>query len=249
MDAPLDFLRSLRIKNAIENFMSRTLFRISLPAFSIGLLFLVTGCGEDPRFSARTQYLGGVYGNAEGGPPRDTVSYWDETTQAEAPRSKSVSVNSAPIFTKVAYWSVFHSFQPGAKDSTPHWVITKSFKKTKTTSPVYSVTTSIQRAPWWCPMSILTRIRNLQALISEARRCRISCASYQARVCTQVICQAIQHRTAVSACPNSWPKISSNQSQSEHRSRSRIKDLLGRQYLGLQKIPGIGILIIPLPGI
>src|SRR5436853_224236 len=103
-----------------------------------------------------------------------------ETTQAEAPRSKSVSVNSAPIFTKVAYWSVFHSFQPGAKDSTPHWVITKSFKKTKTTSPVYSVTTSIQRAPWWCPMSILTRIRNLQALISEARRCRISCASYQA---------------------------------------------------------------------
>jgi len=24
---------------------------------------------------------------------------------------------------------------------------------------------------------------------------------------------------------------------------------LGRQYLGLQKIPGIGILIIPLPGI
>src|SRR2546423_6566392 len=77
MDAPLDFLRSLRIKNAIENPMSRTLFRISLPAFAIGLLFLVTGCGEDPRFSARTQYLGGVYGNAEGGPPRDTVSYWD----------------------------------------------------------------------------------------------------------------------------------------------------------------------------
>jgi len=57
--------------------MSRNLFRISLAALSIGLLFLVAGCGEDPRFSARTQYLGGVYGNAEGGPPHDTVSYWD----------------------------------------------------------------------------------------------------------------------------------------------------------------------------
>ena len=75
--SPLDFLRSLRIKNAIRNPMCRSLFRISLPALSIALLFLVNGCGEDPRFSARTQYLGGAYGGAEGGPPRDTVSYWD----------------------------------------------------------------------------------------------------------------------------------------------------------------------------
>ena len=88
MGAPLDFLRGLRIKNAIENPMSRTLFRISLPAFSIGLLFLVTGCGEDPRFSARTQYLGGVYGNAEGGPPRDTVSYWDGDNAGGSPSVK-----------------------------------------------------------------------------------------------------------------------------------------------------------------
>jgi L,D-transpeptidase catalytic domain len=86
--APLDFLRSLRIKNAIENSMSCTLFRISLPALSIGLLFLVTGCGEDPRFSARTQYLGGVYGNAEGGPPRDTVSYWDGDNAGGSPSVK-----------------------------------------------------------------------------------------------------------------------------------------------------------------
>jgi hypothetical protein len=84
----LDFLRSLRIKNAIENLMSRTLFRISLPALSIGLLFLVTSCGEDPRFSARTQYLGGVYGNAEGGPPHDTVSYWDGDNSSGSPSVK-----------------------------------------------------------------------------------------------------------------------------------------------------------------
>jgi L,D-transpeptidase-like protein len=86
--ALLDFLRRLRIKNAIENPMSRTLFRISLPVVSIGLLFLVTGCGEDPRFSAKTQYLGGVYGNAEGGPPHDTVSYWDGDNSSGSPSVK-----------------------------------------------------------------------------------------------------------------------------------------------------------------
>jgi lipoprotein-anchoring transpeptidase ErfK/SrfK len=44
---------------------------------SAGLLLFVAGCGEDPRFSAKTQYLGGVYGNAPAGPPQDSVSYWD----------------------------------------------------------------------------------------------------------------------------------------------------------------------------
>src|SRR5216110_3252168 len=43
----------------------------------VGLVLLVTGCGEDPRYSARTPYLGGVYGEAPAGGPRDTVSYWD----------------------------------------------------------------------------------------------------------------------------------------------------------------------------
>jgi lipoprotein-anchoring transpeptidase ErfK/SrfK len=44
---------------------------------SIALLLFAAGCGEDPRFSAKTQYLGGVYGNAPAGPAHDTVSYWD----------------------------------------------------------------------------------------------------------------------------------------------------------------------------
>jgi lipoprotein-anchoring transpeptidase ErfK/SrfK len=43
----------------------------------VTLVLLVAGCGEDPRYSARTQYLGGVYGGGIEGPPRDTVSYWD----------------------------------------------------------------------------------------------------------------------------------------------------------------------------
>src|ERR1700731_1555095 len=35
-------------------------------------------CEEDPRFSAQTQYLGGIYGNAPTvGAPEDSVSYWD----------------------------------------------------------------------------------------------------------------------------------------------------------------------------
>jgi hypothetical protein len=45
--------------------------------FYMAILLFAAGCGEDPRFSARTQYLGGVYGNAPGGPPQDNVSYWD----------------------------------------------------------------------------------------------------------------------------------------------------------------------------
>jgi hypothetical protein len=43
----------------------------------IAVLLFAAGCGEDPRFSARTQYLGGTYGGAPAGPPQDSVSYWD----------------------------------------------------------------------------------------------------------------------------------------------------------------------------
>jgi lipoprotein-anchoring transpeptidase ErfK/SrfK len=39
----------------------------------------VVGCGEDPRFSTQTQYLGGVYGPGpvSSSAPLDNVSYWD----------------------------------------------------------------------------------------------------------------------------------------------------------------------------
>jgi hypothetical protein len=56
---------------------------------SVGLVLLVTGCGEDPRFSDRTQYLGGgTYGGAQAGPPRDTVSYWDGDSVGGSPSVK-----------------------------------------------------------------------------------------------------------------------------------------------------------------
>src|SRR3954451_8550686 len=60
--------------------MERLFFKLLYGVLSTGLVLLVTGCGEDPRYSGNTQYVGGgVYGGEQGGggPPRDTVSYWD----------------------------------------------------------------------------------------------------------------------------------------------------------------------------
>jgi lipoprotein-anchoring transpeptidase ErfK/SrfK len=74
----LDILLCLRIRKSIQKFlMLRSFYRSLLPAVSAALLFLAAGCGEDPRFSTKTQYLGGAYGSAPTGPPHDTVSYWD----------------------------------------------------------------------------------------------------------------------------------------------------------------------------
>ncbi|MFL6506023.1 MAG: L,D-transpeptidase family protein, partial [Candidatus Udaeobacter sp.] len=75
----LDFLRLLRIKT-LREFMERLFFKLLCGVLSTGLILFVAGCGEDPRYSGNTQYLGGgVYGGEQGGggPPRDTVSYWD----------------------------------------------------------------------------------------------------------------------------------------------------------------------------
>ncbi len=57
--------------------MNNSLLGLSRVIVSVGLILLVAGCAEDPRFSAKTQYLGGGYGGAATGAPRDTVSYWD----------------------------------------------------------------------------------------------------------------------------------------------------------------------------
>src|SRR5438874_13774831 len=71
-----------------SNHMNYSRFGILNAACCVGLVLLVAGCGEDPRYSARTQYLGGTYGGAEAGPPRDTVSYWDGDSSGGSPSVK-----------------------------------------------------------------------------------------------------------------------------------------------------------------
>jgi len=70
--------------------MERSLFYFWSGVLSVGLVLLVTGCGEDPRYSGNTQYIGGgTYGGGEqGGPPRDTVSYWDGDHASGSPSIK-----------------------------------------------------------------------------------------------------------------------------------------------------------------
>jgi hypothetical protein len=75
--SPLTFFIACALKVRPKMRMLR-LSRGGLPAvFYVAVLLLAAGCGEDPRFSAKTQYLGGMYGNAPAGPPQDNVSYWD----------------------------------------------------------------------------------------------------------------------------------------------------------------------------
>jgi len=57
--------------------MHYSLFGFLRVIAAVGLVWLVVGCGGDPRYAAGTPYLGGVYGGEQAGPPRDTVSYWD----------------------------------------------------------------------------------------------------------------------------------------------------------------------------
>src|SRR6184192_407845 len=74
----LTFSISCALKVRPKILMLHSFYRTWLATCCIALLVLfAVGCAEDPRFSAKTQYLGGAYGSAPGGPPRDTVSYWD----------------------------------------------------------------------------------------------------------------------------------------------------------------------------
>src|ERR1700746_3083414 len=68
--------------------MSDSLLGVLQVVVSLGLLLVITGCGEDPRFSANTQYLGGTYGGVPATGPRDTVSYWDGDQASGSPSIK-----------------------------------------------------------------------------------------------------------------------------------------------------------------
>jgi len=51
---------------------------------------VLVGCGEDDSVTARSQYLGGVYGNqpVSSSAPRDSVSYWDGDSVSGKPSIK-----------------------------------------------------------------------------------------------------------------------------------------------------------------
>ncbi len=68
--------------------MERFFLKLLYGVLSIGLVLFVTGCGEDPRFSANTQYLGGTYGGVPAAGPRDSVSYWDGDHASGSPSIK-----------------------------------------------------------------------------------------------------------------------------------------------------------------
>ena len=70
--------------------MQRFFLHFLQAVLSLALILLGTGCGEDPRFSGNTSYIGGgIYGGGEqAGPPRDTVSYWDGDQARGSPSIK-----------------------------------------------------------------------------------------------------------------------------------------------------------------
>ena len=90
---------------------------------SVGLVWLVAGCGEDPRYSARTQYLGGVYGEAPpGGAPRDTVSYWDGDNANGSPSVKISLGEQRAYFYKGGVLVGVSQLSTGREGlNTPHW--------------------------------------------------------------------------------------------------------------------------------
>ena len=84
--------------------MERFFFKLLYGVLSIGLVVFVTGCGEDPRYSGNTQYMGGgggIYGAGEqAGPPRDTVSYWDGDHASGSPSIKISLAEQRAYFYK-----------------------------------------------------------------------------------------------------------------------------------------------------
>ncbi len=197
--------------------MRRSFYHTLMAALSVALLFLAAGCGEDPRYSAQTQYLGGVYGNAPAGPPQDSVSYWDGDSASGNP-SITISLREQRAY----------------------------FYKSDVLVGVSQLSTGREglNTPYGHFSIIQKDINHVSSLFGDYV-CLSSCASSPGQDYTQAICPVIPRRMAASECLNSWPKTFSNRSHSVRQSRSRIRFLGKRQHLGLQKIRSGGTLIIP----
>ena len=86
---PLTFCAHCALKR-FENLWNVPSFIFCTEFSQLGWFYLSRVAAEDPRFSGNTQYLGGGYGGgrATGGPPRDTVSYWDGDQASGSPSIK-----------------------------------------------------------------------------------------------------------------------------------------------------------------
>jgi len=217
--------------------MHYSLFGFLRVIASVGLVWLVVGCGEDPRYGAGTPYLGGVYGEGPPGAPRDTVSYWDGDNVNGSPSVKISLGEQRAYFYKAGVLVGVSQLSTGREGlNTPagnYKIIQKDKDHVSSLFGDYVDSSGKVVVP----------------NIDIKKDPKPPGTHFQGQACTRVICRGIRRRTVVSGCPNSWPKISSDQSQSGHRSRSRIRNPLDGKDLGLQKIPGLGILMIPLPGI
>src|SRR4029450_762169 len=85
---------------------------------SVGLILIVAGCGGGS--SVNTPYLGGVYGEAPPGGPRDTVSYWDGDNVNGSPSVKiSLGQQSACFYRGGGLVGVSHLATGGGGLNTP----------------------------------------------------------------------------------------------------------------------------------
>src|ERR1051326_424558 len=86
---PLTFCACCALKRR-RKIMQRSLVHLFQAILLVALILFAIGCGEDPRYSGNTSYIGGgIYGGQQGsGAPRDTVSYWDGDQASGSPSIK-----------------------------------------------------------------------------------------------------------------------------------------------------------------
>ena len=207
--------------------MHRPSYR-SLQAIAVLAVLLAAGCGEDPRFSARTQYLGGTYGGAPAGPPQDNVSYWDGDNVSGKPSITISLREQRAYFYKSGVLVGVSQLSTGQEGlNTPSGRFSIIQKDANHFSSLFGDYVDSAGNVVVLPMSMSLRTRNQKAPASGAHRCPISCVLFPGRDCTQVICLVTRPLTAVSECLNSWPKTFSSQSHSERQSQSRIRFIEG----------------------
>ena len=193
---------------------------LPLSIFACTALFL-TGCEEtDPRFSAQTQYLGGVYGNAPtSGAPRDSVSYWDGDNIGGKPSVKiSLSEQRAYFYKNnmLVGISQLSTGREGLNTPAGHYSIIQ--KDLNHVSSKYGDYVD-DAGNVIMPNVDVEKDKKPPGRTTRVRPCPISCALWEASACMPVIFRAIRPRTVAFACLNSWRRIFSSRFRRARRSQ------------------------------